>query len=142
MAGDRDERTEMIKEIRRAAEQILTDYDIIVAYLYGSFARNSFSEDSDVDLAVYFKDYKLKKLLEVGRRLEDNLNITRELDVRALNKGTPRFRFRVIQEGKAIYETSPEERADVETKIDHEYHDNLRYVQQQRRARRRVTTHG
>lgn len=69
--GLKDKEKSIRDSVSFAAEKILSDYDVKFAYLYGSFARGDFSEKSDVDVAVYFEGYKLKKLLEIGRRLQE-----------------------------------------------------------------------
>lgn len=129
----------MRTRLEKAASSLFPQYDIDVAYLYGSYAQGEQSPESDIDIAVHFKDHSLKKLLEVGRRLQAQIETERELDVRSLDKGTPRFRFRIIQEGKVIYEVDKAKRADLEEKIDHEYHDHQSLVEtRQRRRKKRV----
>ncbi|MFB6294300.1 MAG: nucleotidyltransferase domain-containing protein [Candidatus Nanohaloarchaea archaeon] len=130
------------EHIREAASAVLPEYDVVAAYLYGSFARGDANADSDVDVALYFADYDIRKLLEVGRRLREAAGIDRELDVRALNRGTPRFRFTVIQEGSVIYESDRTRRADVEERIEREYRDTRPLVHDHWATRREVVAGG
>ncbi len=127
----------ILEEIRNSVANVLEDYDVVSAYLYGSFAREEQTSESDVDVAVYFKDYSLKKLLEVSRRIQEEADVKREIDVRALNNKDPEFQFRVIQEGIVLYESSPEERADVEVRIDRRYHDTKPHLEEHRKQRRK-----
>lgn len=113
----------MVKDLRSGVRKVCRDYDLIAAYLYGSFVRDEQYHESDIDIAIYFKDYSLKKLLEVARRIQEETGISRRLDIRALNNASPLFQFRVIQNGEVLYESSPEERAEIEVNIDWRYHD-------------------
>lgn len=137
-----DEQHDVVEQVRAAAEAVLPEYDVVAAYLYGSFADGTFGPGSDVDVAVYFDDYSISKLLEVGRRLQQESGIHRELDVRALNRGTARFRFRVIQEGVVLYETDPSRRADVEGRIARAYHDTRPIVRRHWATRQQVMAGG
>ena len=126
-----------LKIIESQVSKICSDYDLIAAYLYGSFATGTEHPKSDVDIAIYFKDYSLKKLLEVGRRVQDEIEIDREFDVNSLNEADTRFQFRVIQHGKVLYESNPSERADIEVKIDRNYHDIKHHLEEHWAERRK-----
>ncbi len=131
-----------LKMIGPGVRKICRDYDIIVAYLHGSFVREEQHSKSDIDVALYFKDYSLKKLLEVSRKIQEEIGISRQLDIRALNNASPRFQFRVIQNGEILYESSLEERADIEVAIDRRYHDLKPLLQEHWDQRRKVIESG
>jgi len=130
-------REDDIKIIESQLPKICSDYDVIAAYLYGSFATGEQHSKSDVDIAIYFKDYSLKKLLEISRRIQDEIEIDREFDVNSLNEADARFQFRVIQHGTVLYESNPSERADIEVKIDRKYHDIKHHLEEHWRERRK-----
>lgn len=129
-------REEHIKVIESQLPNICSDYGVIAAYLYGSFAADEQHPKSDVDIAIYFKDYPLKKLLEISRRIQE-IDIERRFDIKALNEADARFQFRVIQHGKVLYESSPSKRADIEVKIDRNYHDIKHHLEEHWTERRK-----
>ncbi len=135
--NDRDLEEDIFEVIAPKVQQVCRDYDIIAAYLYGSFARKEQRSDSDIDIAIYFRNHSLKKVLEVGRRIQEETDISRHFDVRALNNASPLFQFRVIQQAKVLYESSPEERADIEVEIDWRYHDLKPHMEEHWAERRK-----
>ena len=131
-----DSKEDIVKSIGPGVRKVCRDHDIIAAYLYGSFVREEQHSGSDIDIAIYFKDYSLKKLLELSRRIQEETGMYR-LDIRALNVASPRFQFRVIQNGDILYGSSPEERADIEVNIDWSYHDVKPLLQEHWELRRK-----
>ncbi|GEM_PF-3201317 len=132
-----DQIEEDVKVIRSRLPKICSDYDVVAAYLYGSFASGEQHPKSDVDIAIYLGDHSLKKLLEISRRVQEEIDIERRFDVIALNEADARFQFRVIQNGTVLYESSPSERADIEVKIDRKYHDIKHHLEEHWKERRK-----
>jgi len=52
-------------------------YNIKEAFLFGSYARNSFNEDSDIDIAIILKGYK-----NSVKELSNLMRFRREFDLR------------------------------------------------------------
>lgn len=140
--GAGDPKEEIAEVLETVVQKICRDYDMIAAYLYGSFATGEQHEESDIDIALYFEEHSLKKLLEVSRRIQEEAGISRELDIQALNDASPRFQFRVIQNAKVLYESSPEERADIEVNIDRRYHDVKHHLEEHWDQRRKKVIEG
>ena len=67
-----------IDEIRSKIKPICQKYDIKTAYLFGSYARNAATEESDVDIRIEKgNSEKLRGLIQVSGmqiELEDALN--------------------------------------------------------------------
>lgn len=66
---NKDERLKKVKDILpRVKEVLLGIYGdrVVDVVLYGSFAKNAFTEDSDIDVAVVFKR-KVNKAEEIDR---------------------------------------------------------------------------
>ncbi|MDE4541186.1 nucleotidyltransferase domain-containing protein [Thermoanaerobacterium sp. R66] len=57
--------------------------DIIMAFLFGSVAKGKSMKESDIDIAVYFKNYDEKLVFELWNDLEDLL--TKDVDLVVLN---------------------------------------------------------
>lgn len=126
------ERSEVLDRVEEAVEEVSRDSGIVAAYLYGSFVREEEDAQSDVDIGLVFRDYSLRKLLEASRRIDEEAETGRELDVRALNDAGPEFAFNVISEGEVVYESSASERADYEQMFERKYHDMKPYIQEYR----------
>lgn len=58
-----------IDEIKKKTERIFKAYDVSEAYIFGSYARGDFTEDSDIDIIIVSK--KIKSLLTIGAILEE-----------------------------------------------------------------------
>jgi len=110
--GDLNNRMLDLTEIARRMKPIFTKYHIQKALLFGSFARGSQSQKSDIDLILiqetgkpYFERYGgiLQDLYKAvkGRDLEVLIYTPEELD-RISHR---RFIQRAWQEGKVIYES-------------------------------------
>ncbi|MFB6159086.1 MAG: nucleotidyltransferase domain-containing protein [Candidatus Nanohalobium sp.] len=136
-------REEVLENVRSAVREVCQEYDVVAAYLFGSFVRGEEKEDSDIDVAVFFRDYNINKLLELGRKIQEEAGVEREIDVRALNRSGTAFSFRVISEGEVLYESEASERADVEQMIDRRYHDMKPYFEDYRREmKQRLASYG
>ncbi len=48
-------REELISYLREKKETLFSDYGLVKLGLFGSFARNEYSEDSDIDLLIDFQ---------------------------------------------------------------------------------------
>lgn len=53
------------------------NYDILTAYLFGSYAKGNFNEDNDIDLAVVMKNLSSSFLMQV-----ELMKISRKFDTR------------------------------------------------------------
>ncbi|MCL4394726.1 MAG: nucleotidyltransferase domain-containing protein [Chloroflexi bacterium] len=101
--------------------------DVVLAYLFGSVAKGTARERSDVDIAVLF-DPRLdrfergERFLSLLGRIPSDL-ATHEMDVRVLNDAAPVFRAEVVRSGKPIYAKSRQEQIDFEVRVMAEYDD-------------------
>ena len=88
--------------------EVLKERQVLFAYLFGSFARNEFRKDSDVNIAVYAKDYK-KLPLNFERRLSLKIEkrIGREVDIIVISE--------ILKHGKVIFSRDERERVRFET---------------------------
>jgi predicted nucleotidyltransferase len=60
------------------------DSNTLFAYLFGSAITKNFSKFSDVDIAIYFKNYSLDAQLDIAHKLEKE--IKRDIDITPLNR--------------------------------------------------------
>ncbi len=97
--------------------------EIAAVYLFGSEARNEATQVSDIDLAVILnKNLRENKLFLLGG-LEEELSslLKRKVDVQDLDQAGNIFRFRVLSEGKIIFDRRGEEKFDFQTRAVNNY---------------------
>ncbi len=102
------------------------DEGIVLAYLFGSYARGQAGPLSDVDLAIllspsishdHYLDYQLRYIAEASRLLGDD-----RVDVVILNTAPPLLSHEVIK-GRILYERSPEARVEYIVSVQRKYLD-------------------
>ena len=101
--------------------------DILFAYLFGSYAKGTQNEKSDIDIAVYLIDEEIleKYPLYTSRlaiRIENILD-KKKVDVRILNGSTLRFRNQVLMHGKLLFSKDEKKRIEFETSSLDKYYD-------------------
>ncbi|MGC8842798.1 MAG: nucleotidyltransferase domain-containing protein [bacterium] len=99
-----------MEKLKRIIES-LKKYDPERIILFGSYAREDFDPESDIDLVVIKRTEKrfIERLLEVAELIENELGkvdvfvYTPEEFERMIEWGNP-FIERVLKEGKVVYE--------------------------------------
>lgn len=89
--------------LRKVTEKLEKDKRVIFAYLYGSAARGTMGEDSDVDIAVFLENPKQDPLLEADISLELEQTLDRGVDVRIINHAPAIFTNQVLKEGILLF---------------------------------------
>ncbi len=56
-------------EIKEAVDYLNRIFDIVEIYLFGSFIRENFSDESDIDMALFLKDYDKYTLKDFAKIL-------------------------------------------------------------------------
>jgi uncharacterized protein len=73
--------------------------DIIMAFLFGSVAKGKSMKESDIDIAVYFKNYDEKLVFKTWNDLEDLLK--KDVDLVVLNIANATIAWEALR-GKKI----------------------------------------
>ena len=74
------ERKEAIIEIKKLTEPIFKEYGVEKAYIFGSYARGDYNENSDIDIIISSKN--IRSLLIIGAILEAlKLALKKEVDL-------------------------------------------------------------
>jgi len=121
----------------RVRDVIKNHDEIIVGYLYGSFAKGSYDEKSDVDIGLLLKrGYKADPLYESRISLELDKTIGREVEARILNDRDIIFLHQILKYGKLIFSRTERERVRFETYTYSKYLDFLPFYEEYNRVRR------
>ncbi len=134
----RGETTEsLLERLRRAFEK---EDDVILAYLYGSRAREDYHEKSDVDVAILVKDPPTPEenpLYEAKISLKLSKELGKDVDIRLLNDKPLVFLYQVLKHGKLIISKEESTRVDFETSTLDKYFDFKPFLEYYNRIRER-----
>ena len=127
-----------MENITRVLEK---DYEVLFAYLFGSYAKGIQDEKSDIDIAIYLKDENIleKDPLYPSRlaiKLEKALVEKKKVDVRVLNGSNLRFKSQVLRYGKLLHSKDEKKRIEFETSSLAQYYDFKPHLEMYDAARR------
>lgn len=101
--------SEVIKIAHQYADAIKRNHDFYRVILLGSYVRGNFREDSDIDIAVVFKDYSSTldtqlELMRLRRKIDSRIepHPFRESEFNASNP----IAYEIIQHGQLIEEST------------------------------------
>lgn len=100
--------------------------NINMAYLFGSYATNTITPLSDVDVAVLLNDgIDPKSYFDTQLDLSGELlsYLKKEAEVVILNRADPRLSYQIIKYGKVMFEKDPNLKADFERRVLNIYFD-------------------
>ena len=111
------------QELVARVRGVLERYEgIVFAYIFGSHAKGTAREGSDVDVAVYTaKPLGWRDLVKLTLELEDTLGS--KVDVVDLRTAPPLLAYEVVSKGVPVLERSREERVEFEVRVLKEYLD-------------------
>jgi predicted nucleotidyltransferase len=111
---------------------IIRDYlarqpEVVLAYLYGSYALGQEWTESDLDVGVLFEEREssyevFRRALRHAAELQSKLGEI-EIDLRELNGAPVEFLMQVIKPNRCLYARSERERVQFETRVIREYLD-------------------
>jgi len=115
-----------MRKIKKLNEIFKLYHQIKLVYFFGSKARRDGGPLSDYDFAFYLEEKNKKKIFDIKFKLMDEIGRrlgTDKIDIVMLNLvESPELKYRVIYEGKLIYEKEPF-KVLIEPKILNEYFD-------------------
>jgi len=118
---------------KQANEDLETFFDkqdrVLVAYMFGSYARGRQTSRSDMDVAILLSETP-EKMLEYYLHLIDGLSKIsgNDVDLIILNRAPPLLRHQVIKHGKLVYCRDEKSRIEFEARAEDEYLDFSRAV--------------
>lgn len=112
--------------------------NITCAYLFGSHARGTPRQSSDVDIGVLFRQEPSPSLDGLGLDLADALETAagKSVDLVVLNRAPPDLIHRILRDGVLLIENDREGRVQFEVRARSAYFDVLPYLQEYRRRNR------
>ena len=122
---DLESRTALIENIKTF---FLPRKEIVLAYLYGSFAKGASHPHSDVDVAILLDESISVERYPYGYRSEliaDLMKLlrTNRIDLVVMNNASPFLKFQVVRYGLLILARSEAERIDFHVKTIAKYND-------------------
>lgn len=82
--------------------------EVSLVYLFGSRAKNQANKKSDIDIAILFSDKSKNPFYLSGKYIEELSHLLSiKVDVASLNDSDVFFSYRVISEGKLLFERRP-----------------------------------
>jgi len=111
-------------KVKKLATLFENEKNILVAYLFGSYARGYETVQSDVDIAVLLSEVP-EKLLEYYLHLERKLAeaLEKDVDLVFLNDAPPLLKYQVIKYGRLLFSRNERIRVMFEAKSLCEYLD-------------------
>ena len=103
--------TKISKAIYKALNK---EENIILAYIYGSTAREKEHPFSDIDIAILLKEPSIDKTIKIHSILTDSLG--EKVDTLLLNLAPPILKYQVIKNGIRIISKNEEARIAFESK--------------------------
>ncbi|MFW6128868.1 MAG: type VII toxin-antitoxin system MntA family adenylyltransferase antitoxin [Candidatus Aminicenantaceae bacterium] len=124
------------KEFQSYLSDIFTKFPVGIAYLYGSYANGTQSINSDIDIALVFKNNlsplkRLKIEMQIASILEKKFQS--KFDIRGINDAPLRVKGEIITHGQLIYCSDENFRISFETFIRDRYFDFLPILHSMRR---------
>lgn len=102
-----------IDELKQKISPIARKYDLRAVYLFGSYARNEATDQSDVDILVDRADSKIKGMFDMGALYEElSESVGKQIDLvtmqtlqqQSTRQRTPFFVSNVEEERVKIYD--------------------------------------
>ena len=84
---------------------IAKNYNINLMILFGSYLTESFTQDSDIDIAIQAENISLinQNKLEILNKIAATFNY-QEIDLVLLNHADPLLKFQIAKKGRLIYQ--------------------------------------
>jgi len=111
-------------------EDCLRKYPVVIAYIFGSEAKETSGLLSDIDIALFVhEDINKAERFDLKLRLSSELSaaISRRVDLVILNDSPLRLSYEIIRHGKLIFCSDKSTRVDLEVNILSRYLDRRYY---------------
>ena len=114
---------DIIFKFQQHINSFVSEFNISLIYIFGSYAKGTNRKDSDIDIAVLINgEIDPYTQLNILGTLVDIFR-TENIDLVILNNANEVLKFQVIKYGKVVYEESQLSRVLFETRAASEYMD-------------------
>jgi uncharacterized protein YutE (UPF0331/DUF86 family)/predicted nucleotidyltransferase len=113
-------RSELIVSCRQFIDKVNKKYKIKLSYIFGSRARGTENNLSDIDIALLFdREYSdMDDALLRGELIEMGLEFfSIPVDIVSLNKASLALSYEVVKDGALVFEASSDTRVEFEAKV-------------------------
>jgi predicted nucleotidyltransferase len=124
------------KEFQSYLSYILTNFPVVMAYLYGSYVKGTHDINSDIDIALVLENnLNQLKILKIELQIAVLLDkkYQSKFDIRCINNAPLRVKGEVVTSGRLIYCSNENFRISFETFIRDRYFDFLPAIRSMRR---------
>ena len=126
-----------IQKLRKHIGEIFLDCPVGMAYLYGSYAKGTPNENSDVDIALVVtenmsQNKMLKMEMKIGALLDKKFKTC--FDIRCINDAPLRVKGEIITSGQLLYCSDEHFRITFETYVRDRYFDFLPALRMMRKV--------
>ncbi|MCK8816313.1 nucleotidyltransferase domain-containing protein [Natroniella sulfidigena] len=94
---------------------LLENYDVKLIYLFGSILTSNFTDESDIDIAIFVEGLGFEQRIDMMSDLEGLVD--RKVDLVNLTEVDVNFATEIIASGQNIYAVAQEVKEDYEMKI-------------------------
>ncbi|HHW70829.1 MAG TPA: nucleotidyltransferase domain-containing protein [Clostridiales bacterium] len=114
---------EIEKVLNKHIDKLVSDYEIKLIYIFGSYAKGENRADSDLDIAMYF-DSEVDGFIKLDI-LDELVGIfnREDIDLVILNNVDEVLKFQVIKYGKVVYMEDLVTKVTFESRVMREYMD-------------------
>lgn len=127
------------------APEILKDFPVHFAYLYGSYSKGIIHTFSDLDICIYIDNIPLRDKLNlqmtISLKIDEIIGEKIDSEVRIMNDLPLIIKGQIITEGILIFSRNNDLLVDVETSIRKAYFDFLPTIQEYQQAYIDFQTH-
>ncbi|MHA1300337.1 MAG: type VII toxin-antitoxin system MntA family adenylyltransferase antitoxin [Candidatus Helarchaeota archaeon] len=116
----------MDNQLKMSRNILEKDKDVLLGYIFGSYAKNTQNKLSDIDFAIFLKknkkDYLINKRMEYIGKLIEIFKIN-EVDLVILNNAPIFLQYVIIKTGNLIFSRDEKTRVKYETRVIRDYLD-------------------
>lgn len=123
------EKKDLLEKLDEFLDEINKQYPIAFAYLFGSFATETYNKESDIDIAIMFQERyeSTKEVIVKGNIIDLGMKcFQRKLDIISLYSAAPLLKYEIVKKGIPIKESK--KRSEFESLALREYFDFRYYA--------------
>ena len=91
------------EELKKIQENLIQKFNLLAIILFGSYARNTQNEESDIDIAIISFNTEKSKIFKIKQELEEL--VLKDIDLVNLEDKnmSDGFKYEILMNGKVLY---------------------------------------